>query len=77
MSRPGRQSGTTGRAERQAALRKAFPALPPCGQLLIAPLIEDPPVPHAETSARLGIPVSSIGPTQIDHCRARRHCERP
>jgi len=27
-------------------------------------LIEDPPVPYTEISARLGIPVSSIGPTR-------------
>ena len=54
-------------AERNAALREAFRALPPCGQRLILVLIEDPPVPYAEISARLGIPVGSIGP-------ARRRC---
>jgi len=27
-------------------------------------LISDPPVPYAEISARLGIPVGSIGPTR-------------
>jgi DNA-directed RNA polymerase specialized sigma24 family protein len=27
-------------------------------------LIQDPPVPYAEISARLGIPVGSIGPTR-------------
>jgi hypothetical protein len=32
-------------------------------------LIEDPPLPYAEISARLGIPVGSIGPT-------RRRCLR-
>jgi DNA-directed RNA polymerase specialized sigma24 family protein len=30
----------------------------------MAMLIEDPPVPYTEISARLGIPVSSIGPTR-------------
>jgi DNA-directed RNA polymerase specialized sigma24 family protein len=50
-------------AERHAALREAFRELPPCGQRLILLLIEDPPVPYAEISARLGIPVGSIGPT--------------
>ena len=35
-------------------------------QRLIALLTEDPPVPYAEISARLGIPVGSIGP-----CRRR------
>jgi RNA polymerase sigma factor (sigma-70 family) len=49
-------------AERQAALREAFLDLPPCGQRLIALLVEDPPVPYAEISVRLGIPVGSIGP---------------
>jgi len=49
-------------AERHAALRGAFSRLPPDGQQLIAMLIMDPPVPYAEISARLGIPVGSIGP---------------
>jgi RNA polymerase sigma factor (sigma-70 family) len=49
-------------AERHAALSVAFTRLPsPCRQL-IALLIADPPVPHAEISARLGIPAGSIGP---------------
>jgi RNA polymerase sigma factor (sigma-70 family) len=51
-------------AERQAALLEAFQALPPCCQRLIALLIEDPPVPYAEISARLGTPVGSIGPNR-------------
>ena len=51
-------------AERHAALREAFLDLPPCGQRLILLLIEDPPVPYTEISARLGIPVGSIGPTR-------------
>ena len=49
-------------AERHAALREASAHLPPCCQQLIALLIKDPPVPYAEISARLGIPVGSIGP---------------
>jgi len=52
------------RAERHAALREAFASLPPCSQQLLALLIEDPPVPYAQISARLGIPVGSIGPTR-------------
>jgi RNA polymerase sigma factor (sigma-70 family) len=48
-------------AERNAALREAFTQLSPSCQRLIAMLIEDPPVPYAEISARLGIPVESIG----------------
>jgi RNA polymerase sigma factor (sigma-70 family) len=51
-------------AERHAALHEAFTCLSPSRQQLMAMLIEDPPVPYAEISARLGIPVSSIGPTR-------------
>ncbi len=51
-------------AERHAALRGALSELPPFCQQLIALLIEDPPVPYVEISARLGIPVGSIGPTR-------------
>jgi DNA-directed RNA polymerase specialized sigma24 family protein len=36
--------------------------VPPEGQQLIAMLVADPPVPYAEISARLGIPIGSIGP---------------
>ena len=53
-------------AERHAALREAVTRLSPNCQRLIAILIEDPPVPYAQISARLGIPVGSIGP-----CRGR------
>ena len=51
-------------AERHAALHEAFTCLSPSRQQLMAILIEDPPVPYAEISARLGIPISSIGPTR-------------
>jgi hypothetical protein len=51
-------------AERHAALREAFSHLPPAGQQLMALLIVDPPLPYAEVSARLGIPIGSIGPTR-------------
>ena len=51
-------------AERHAALREAFAHLPPRDQQLIALLIEDPPVPYAQISARLGIPIGSIGPNR-------------
>jgi RNA polymerase sigma factor (sigma-70 family) len=63
---PDQQSGTAEdellRAERHAALREAFARLPGSSQRLIALLFEDPPVPYAEISDRLGIPVGSIGP---------------
>ena len=61
-------------AERHAALREAFRDLPPGDQQLILLLIEDPPVPYAGISARLGIPMGSIGPTRrrcLD--KLRRH----
>jgi RNA polymerase sigma factor (sigma-70 family) len=65
---PDDQAGTAEQellaAERQAALREAFLDLPPCGQRLIALLLEDPPIPYAEISARLGIPIGSIGPNR-------------
>ena len=51
-------------AERYAALREAFATLPLPGQRLIALLLQDPPVSYAEISARLDIPVGSIGPTR-------------
>ena len=61
-------------AERHAALREAFTYLPPSCQQIIAMLIQDPPVPYAQISAELGIPVGSIGPTRrrcLD--KLRRH----
>ena len=65
---PGQQAGVIEQellaAERHAALHEAFTRLPPCCQRLIAVLIEDPPVPYAEISARLGLPVGSIGPSR-------------
>jgi RNA polymerase sigma factor (sigma-70 family) len=51
-------------AERHAALREALQDLPPVGQRLITLLAADPPVPYAEISTRLDIPVGSIGPTR-------------
>jgi RNA polymerase sigma factor (sigma-70 family) len=52
------------RAERHDALREAFSCLPPECQRLISMLVNDPPVPYAEISFRLGIPVGSIGPSR-------------
>ena len=49
-------------AERHAALLEAFAHLPPRWQQLLALLSQDPPVPYAQISAILGIPVGSIGP---------------
>ena len=61
-------------AETHAAVHEAFGQLPPRCQQLITLLTEDPPMPYAEISARLGIPVGSIGPTRrrcLD--KIRRH----
>ncbi len=61
-------------AERHAALREAFGDLPADCQRLIVLLTADPPLLYAEISARLGIPVGSIGPTRrrsLD--KLRRH----
>jgi RNA polymerase sigma factor (sigma-70 family) len=61
-------------AEHHAALREAFRDLPECGQRLILLLIEDPPMPYAQISAKLGIPAESIALTRA-RCldRLRRH----
>jgi RNA polymerase sigma factor (sigma-70 family) len=62
------------RTERSAALREALMQLPPDSRRLIALLIQDPPVPYAEISVKLGIPVGSIGPYRA-RClqKLRRH----
>jgi RNA polymerase sigma factor (sigma-70 family) len=61
-------------SERHATLRQALMDLPPHCQQLIALLIEDPPVPYAQISTKLGMPVGSIGPNRA-RClsRLRRH----
>jgi RNA polymerase sigma factor (sigma-70 family) len=53
-------------ADRHAALREAFAHLPPHCRRLIAMLIQDPPVPEAEISAKLGIPARNIS----QNCRS-------
>ena len=61
-------------AERQEALRQAFLDLPSGGQRLIGLLLQDPPLPYAEISVRLGIPVGSIGPNRRRYLdKMRRH----
>ena len=61
-------------AERNSALREAFLHLPLSCRRLITMLIEDPPPPYTQISAKLGIPVASIGPTR-SRCldELRRH----
>jgi RNA polymerase sigma factor (sigma-70 family) len=51
-------------AEGHAALREAFSRLPHCCQRLLTLLIDEPPMPDTEISARLGIPAGSIGPAR-------------
>ena len=61
-------------AERKEALREAFLDLPSGGQRLIGLLLQDPPLPYAEISVRLGIPVGSIGPNRRRYLdKMRRH----
>ena len=61
-------------AECRAALREAFRDLPSGGQRLIGLLLEDPPLPYAEISVRLGIPIGSIGPYRRRYLdKMRRH----
>jgi DNA-directed RNA polymerase specialized sigma24 family protein len=51
-------------AERHMVLREVSAGLPRSYRQLMSMLIEDPPGPYAEISARLGIPPGSIGPTR-------------
>jgi RNA polymerase sigma factor (sigma-70 family) len=51
-------------AERHASLREAFSRLSPCCQRLLTLLIDEPSRSDTEISARLGVPVGSIGPTR-------------
>jgi len=71
---PDRQAEVAGQellaAERRAALHEAFTDLPGAWQRLVTELTMDPPAPYAEVSARLGIPVGSIGPTR-SRCLSR------
>ena len=63
-SRPRRRNRSCWRPSATPRCARRSLDLPPSGQRLIALLLEDPPVPYAEISARLGIPVGSIGPTR-------------
>jgi RNA polymerase sigma factor (sigma-70 family) len=64
------------RAERDAALRAAFAELSPACHELLSLLISDPSPGYTEISARLGMPVGSIGPTRsrcLDRLRRSPH----
>lgn len=57
-------------AERDQTVRDAMARLPDQWQRLLQLLMADPPVPYAEISDQLGLPVGSIGPTR-GRCLAR------
>lgn len=50
--------------ERRQLLREALAELPADRRELLLLLLADPPVPYEDISARLGIPIGSIGPTR-------------
>jgi RNA polymerase sigma factor (sigma-70 family) len=52
------------RAERDAALWRAFRALGPRCQTLLRALMADPPPSYADVSVALDMPIGSIGPTR-------------
>ena len=60
--------------ELHTALQQAFRELPPSYQQLLALLIHDPPLSYAEISARLGIPIGTIGPTRQRCLEKLRRC---
>jgi RNA polymerase sigma factor (sigma-70 family) len=60
-------------AERRAMVREAFAQLPEHCRNLLALLVSDESASYAQISARLGMPVGSIGPTRsrcLDKLRA-------
>ncbi len=57
-------------AERDQVVRDALSRLPRRWQRLLEMLMADPPVPYADISDELGLPVGSIGPTR-GRCLAR------
>jgi RNA polymerase sigma factor (sigma-70 family) len=61
-------------AERRAMIREAFAQLPETCQRLLGLLVGATPAPYAEISARLGIPVGSIGPTRARCLEKLRAC---
>ncbi len=60
-------------AERDAALREALAQLPLRCRHLLSLVIADPPDPTLEISAKLAIPIGSIGPTRA-RCLEKLHC---
>ncbi len=71
-------------SERHLALLEALEGLPDDRRALLLLLLEDPPPSYGEISARLGLPVGSIGPTRaraLEQLRKspalRAHIEEP
>jgi len=67
-------------AERDAALWRAFEALPSFCQVLLRTLMSDPAPSYADVSELLGMPVGSIGPKRnrcLDRLRRRSEFARP
>ena len=60
------------RAERAAAFLEALGDLSDRDRALLLLLAEDPPLPYAEISRRMGIPIGSIGPTRLRVLRKLR-----
>ena len=52
------------RDERRRALLSAFAELSDRDRALLTLLVADPPIPYAEISSRLDMPIGSIGPTR-------------
>jgi RNA polymerase sigma factor (sigma-70 family) len=51
-------------SERARDVRQAMSHLPLQWQRLMEMLMADPPIPYAEISDQLGVPIGSIGPTR-------------
>ena len=62
-------------AERNAALRTAFAALPASCQRLIRLLLHDPPLASTEIGERLGVPEGGLGPTRARCLKKMRLAE--
>ncbi|MDI6104928.1 sigma-70 family RNA polymerase sigma factor [Actinoplanes sp. NEAU-A12] len=62
------------RAARHQALLAGLAELPEHQRDLLLLLIEDPPLPYAEISHRLDIPIGSIGPTRARALQRLRAC---
>lgn len=60
--------------ERDVVLREAFGQLPARCQVLLSMLIQDPPVPYGEISARLHMAIGSIGPNRARCLDRLRQC---